>query len=80
MTPDAVNPLLPAWYDVVWTGATGLVIVFAIAALVSIGRAKDVTGWRALIWILAVLCLPVAGATLWFAVGRPAKVSAPRTA
>lgn len=66
----AVNPLLPSWYDMVWSGIALAALAVSIIALVSIVRAKDVTGLRALLWIVVVLALPVIGAARWFAIGR----------
>lgn len=71
----AENPLLPAGYDIIWSSVMVAAIAVLVLALVSIGRAKDVTGWRALGWIVVVLCLPVAGAVLWFLVGRTPRVT-----
>lgn len=76
MLADAVNPLMPAWYDLIWSGLAVLAIAVMVTAFVSIGRAKSVTGTRALGWILVVLCLPFAGTVAWFLWGKPRETAA----
>jgi uncharacterized membrane protein len=71
MFAAAVNPLIPAWYDLIWSGLAVVAIAVMVTAFVSIGRAKGVTGTRALGWILVVLCLPFAGSIAWFLWGKP---------
>lgn len=72
----AQNPLIPSGYDVLWSLVALAVLSFALAAVVSIARTRDVTGFRALLWIVAVLALPVVGGILWFAVGRQSTTAA----
>lgn len=76
MPAETANPLLPAWYDLVWSGFAVVAIALVVATFVSIGRAKDVTGTRALVWILVVLCLPFAGTVAWFLWGKPRDTAA----
>lgn len=73
MLTVAVNPLVPAGYDVLWSVAGAVAIVLAIVALTSLSRAaKRLTAGQALIWVLVVLVLPVLGAATWLAIGRRA--------
>lgn len=74
MTAD-VNPLLPAGYDIVWSMVMVALLALAVLALVSIGRAREVTGWRTLAWIVVVLALPLVGPVLWFLLGRTSRAT-----
>ncbi|WP_413354206.1 PLDc N-terminal domain-containing protein [Microbacterium sp. 1P06AB] len=68
---DTVNPLLPAGYDIVWSVVALMAAVLAIVALVSLTRsARRLTSTQALLWVLVVLLVPVAGPLAWLAVGR----------
>ena len=70
---DTVNPLLPAGYDIVWSVVALVAAVLAIVALVSLMRsARRLTATQALVWVLVVLLVPVAGPLAWLAVGRRA--------
>lgn len=66
----AVNPLLPAGYDVIWTIALAVIASLAVVAIAQLVRAKTVGGVEAAIWVLIILALPVVGPIAWFAV-RP---------
>lgn len=68
---ESANPLIPAWYDIVWSGAAALLLALMIVALVSIARsAKQLTSRQALGWTLLAILLPVVGPLSWFAIGR----------
>jgi len=73
---EAVNPLLPAGYDVAWTA-----IVVALAALTATAlwqalRSRAHSGGQQLLWALVILAAPVLGALAWFVLGRPKRRSA----
>lgn len=71
--PDLSNPLLPAAYDIAWSLIAVVLVGLAVVALVSIARAaKRLTSGQALIWVLLVLFVPVAGPVAWLAIGRRA--------
>lgn len=74
---DAVNPLLPAGYDIAWSIAVALVAVLVIIALVSLARVAGpgLTGTQALVWTVVALVVPVLGPIAWFAVGRRVAVA-----
>lgn len=63
---DAANPLIPAAYDLVWSGAILLVLVLVITALVSIFRASGGSRDLRMLWAIAVVLLPAIGAICWF--------------
>ncbi|MGZ1490699.1 PLD nuclease N-terminal domain-containing protein [Brevibacterium sediminis] len=65
------NPLLPAAYDVIWSGVVVLLVVLLIWAMVSIARSGLDPRVR-LVWAIIVLLLPVVGPICWF-VARPQK-------
>lgn len=70
---DAVNPLLPAGYDIAWTSLVLLVIIGAIVALVVISRNRNrnrMSGPELALWIAIVLFLPIVGPAVWFAIGH----------
>ena len=65
------NPLIPAWYDIVWSGIAVLVLALSVIAVVSISRSStQLTSRQALGWTLLVIFVPVIGALAWFAIGR----------
>ncbi len=67
----AMNPLIPAGYDIAWSAITVLVIALAIVALISLARAaRRLTATQGLLWTLVVLLVPVVGPVAWLAVGR----------
>lgn len=77
MDPDVSNPLVPTTYDIVWFVAIAVAVVFAIAALVSIGRARLTTN-QTLMWCVIALLIPILGLAAWFFAGRKGRdVSAP---
>ena len=61
------HPLLPAAYDVIWSG----VVVLLIWAMVSIARSGLAPRVR-LVWAMIVLLLPVVGPICWL-IARPQK-------
>lgn len=75
MSLETVNPLLPAWYDVVFSLVPLLVIVplaaLFIGALVSIVHHKDgLPGLELIGWIALVVFAQAIGPIVWFLVGR----------
>jgi hypothetical protein len=68
---EAVNPLVPAAYDVTWTAITGAILLLLVIALISLARvAKSLTPTQALTWVLVAILLPVLGPFAWLAIGR----------
>ncbi|WP_167194453.1 PLD nuclease N-terminal domain-containing protein [Brevibacterium pigmentatum] len=65
------NPLLPAAYDVIWSGVVVLLVVLLIWAMVSIARSGLDPRVR-LVWAMIVLLLPVVGPICWL-IARPQK-------
>ena len=65
------NPLLPAAYDVIWSGVVVLLVVLLIWAMVSIARSRLDPRVR-LVWAMVLLLLPVVGPICWLA-ARPQK-------
>ncbi len=72
MTPfEAVNPVLPAWYDAWFTVLPILLLLWWFCALISIGRRAPVMRpWEAIGWFLFVTIAPVVGPLVWFLLGR----------
>lgn len=79
MTLEIVDPLLPAWFDVVWSLGPlllGLLVLLPLAALfigalLSIVNHKDgLPGLELLGWIALVIFAQVIGPIVWFLVGR----------
>ena len=70
--PEAVNPLIPSGYDVVWSLIAIAALVLLIVALVSIGRSKALSPRQSLIWVLLAILVPVIGPTAWLVAGRRA--------
>ena len=63
------HPLLPAAYDVIWSGVVVLLVVLLIWAMVSIARSRLDPRVR-LVWAMVLLLLPVVGPICWLA-ARP---------
>ncbi|EED6225748.1 hypothetical protein XM82_004822 [Salmonella enterica subsp. enterica serovar Haifa] len=72
-----MNPLIPSALDVLLSAAVVAAWIFAMIALVSALRSRDVTGARFLVWVLAIAFLPVVGAAVWFLTGRQRKIPSP---
>jgi hypothetical protein len=54
------------------TAAGAVVVVLMVAASVSLLRSPALDPVLRLLWLLVILAFPVAGAGLWFALGRRA--------
>lgn len=72
----AVNPLVPAGYDVMWTVVLITALVLSVTALWQALRSPSHTGTQQLLWALIVLVAPVLGALAWFVLGRRARPAA----
>lgn len=68
---ESVNPLLPAWYDVVWSATAVAMFVLLVIALISLSRsAKSLSSLQTLVWTLVALFAPIAGPLAWLFIGR----------
>ncbi len=68
--PEAVNPLLPAGYDIAWSAVALVAFALLVVALVSVGRAKSLTPGQGLVWVLVSIFVPIVGPGSWLLVGR----------
>jgi multisubunit Na+/H+ antiporter MnhG subunit len=69
--PESSNPLIPAWYDVLWSASGGLMLVLLAISLVSLSRAaKSLPSGHAVIWTLVMIFVPLIGPLAWLFVGR----------
>lgn len=68
---EAANPLIPAVFDIAWSGVLLAAGVFVVVTLFSIWSKKITLdpGIRAL-WTAIVLIAPFVGALLWWLVAR----------
>ncbi len=73
-----VDPLVPTGYVVAASSIWIAVVLFAVAAFVSVIRTRSVTGLRALIWIGLIVFAPMIGSVAWFLIGRPRERAARR--
>lgn len=72
------NPLVPAAYDLAWSGVALVVLALLVVALVSLARsAKGLTSGQALVWTLVAIFVPVLGPLAWLFIGRPSARRAP---
>ena len=71
----AVNPLLPAGYDVMWTVVLLAALVLTAIALWQALRSPAHTGTQHLLWALIILVAPLLGALAWFVLGRQPRQS-----
>lgn len=63
---EVANPLIPAAYDLAWSGVVVLALALAITALVSIVRASGGGRDLRMLWGIAVVLLPILGSICWF--------------
>lgn len=68
---EIANPLIPAWYDAVFSIVPLVFVVAMIAGLVSIIRRYRVMSvFESFAWTVAVVFVPVFGVLIWFVLGR----------
>ncbi|KTR96678.1 hypothetical protein NS220_00830 [Microbacterium testaceum] len=73
---DAVNPLIPTAYDLVWSGLAVVAFGLAVWGIVSLSRsARRLSSTVVLIWALVILLVPVLGPVSWLFAGRRAGVA-----
>jgi hypothetical protein len=73
----SANPLIPAAYDIVWSGLALVLLALLVVALVSLGRsAKALTSTQTLVWTLVAIFIPVLGPLAWLFIGRPSALAA----
>ncbi|WP_279366916.1 PLD nuclease N-terminal domain-containing protein [Microbacterium testaceum] len=73
---DAVNPLMTAAYDLVWSAVALVAFGLAAWAIVSLSRrARHLPSTGVLTWALVIVMVPVLGPVSWMAAGRRARVS-----
>ncbi|MCD1287098.1 PLD nuclease N-terminal domain-containing protein [Brevibacterium sp. GP-SGM9] len=68
------NPLLPAAYDIIWSGILLAFVALLIWAFVSIYR-SDLDAPSKLVWAIIVFLLPVIGPICWFVIKSRRTVS-----
>lgn len=61
--PDTFGMFLPVLFGLA-------VVVFAVAAIVSIVNSRGYTAGIKALWVLAVIAFPVVGSLVWFIIGR----------
>ncbi|ANJ27356.1 PLDc N-terminal domain-containing protein [Agromyces aureus] len=70
---DVANPVIPVWFDIVWSAAAVIAIALTVVALIVLARtAKRLPLNHALIWTMVVLFVPVLGPIAWLAIGNRA--------
>jgi hypothetical protein len=70
---DVANPVIPVWFDLIWSTVAAIAIVLAIGALITLARnARRLSPNLALIWTLVILLVPVLGPVSWLMIGRRA--------
>ncbi|WP_295854188.1 PLD nuclease N-terminal domain-containing protein [uncultured Microbacterium sp.] len=72
---DAVNPLMPAAYDLVWSAVALVAFGLVVWAIVSLSRrARPLPSRVVLMWALVIVVVPILGPVAWLAAGRRAGV------
>lgn len=72
LMPEAANPLIPVYFDVVMMGISFALLALMIVAIVSVVRhIPRMSSERAVLWVLVVVFLSPFGAAAWFLIGRP---------
>lgn len=64
---DAVNPALPAAYDIAWSASIVVWVAIAVIFCVKVVRDQTLTPGSKLLWIAVIVCAPVVGVIAWFA-------------
>jgi hypothetical protein len=64
------EPLIPALFDIAWSGVVVIAFVGLVVALVQIRRTPSLSSTARAIWVLIVLFAPIAGPAVWFIIGR----------
>ncbi len=71
---DAANPLLPATYDLVWSGLGVIALGLAVWAVLSLSRhARVLPSVVVAVWAVVILLVPVLGPLAWILAGRRAR-------
>lgn len=70
MLAATMNPLLPAGYDLIWSGVVVVLLAVTVLALWQALRSKAHTGGQQLLWALVIVAVPMLGAIAWFVLGR----------
>ena len=66
-----MDPLLPAWCDVVWSATAVRTLVLLVIALLTLSRsAKSLSSLHALVGTLVALFVSIAGSLAWLFIGR----------
>lgn len=74
--PESLNPLLPAWYDVVWSATMAVIFVLLVVSLISIARTdKSLSSFQSLVWTLVAILVPIVGPLAWLFIGRRSLVA-----
>ena len=69
--PESANPLVPAWYDIAWSGAAAVTFILLVISLISVARAaRSLSSFQALAWTLVAIFVPVIGPLAWLFIGR----------
>jgi len=69
----AADPLVPATYDLIWSGLVVVSLGLAVWAMVSLARrAGGLSVPIVLVWALVILLAPILGPIAWLAAGRRA--------
>lgn len=79
------SPLMPAGYDLIWSltvfAVVAVVLALVVSAIVSLARRVRLLEHRTyLVWLAAILLLPVLGSLMWFSFGKSHALSKPNTA
>lgn len=68
---SAVNPLVPAFYDVAFSVVPLILVAVMVVSLVSIiRRYRAMSVFESFGWTALVVFAPIIGAIVWFAIGR----------
>jgi len=61
----SVDPQLPIWFEASGVLITVAIMGLAIVALITLVKTSDLTGIQRLVWVSAIIFLPVVGPILW---------------
>jgi hypothetical protein len=60
------NPIIPLWFDAVMWLTYALAVGLAIVSIVIVARARYIETIERIIWIVAIVFVPVLGPIAWF--------------
>lgn len=69
-------PMLPASYDIVWMAVAGVALLLAVVGLVLLVRDRHTSPLMTVVWLVAMIAIPVIAPLLYVLTRREREVRA----